>query len=162
MDHNLFSHPNWDSPTYSQPEAGSEPVMPSAVVCQQAEAPNAGSQAGGGLWLPRNTVPVGSVNRNLSVLFCCSACVISRTAALAGCIGQKLVRENPWQGAPRCHVTNVATAGFLLSYKKFTWSVHMGCHSPTNASMVWCGPDSWLIDWIHCLGKRTYETWQAV
>lgn len=43
--------------------------------------------------MPGNTVPVGSVNRNLSVLFCCSACVVSRAAALAGCIGQKLVGE---------------------------------------------------------------------
>lgn len=64
-----------------------------------------------------------SVDRSLSGLFCCSARPICRTAVLAGCVGQKLVRENPWQGASRCHVTNVATAGFLLSCKKFTWSV---------------------------------------
>lgn len=161
MHHNLFSLPDWDSHPYAQPEPGSEPVMPSGVVCQQAEKANAGRQAGG-IWLPGNTVPVGSVSRNLSALFCCSACLISRIAALSGCVQQRPGRENPWQGAPRCHVTNAATAGLLLSCKKFTWSVHMGCHSPRNASMAWYGPDSWLIDLIHCLDKQTYEIWQAV
>lgn len=120
MDHNLFSLPNCDSHVYTQPETGSKPVMPSAAVYQEAEAPNAGSQAGG-------------VCDCLGILFLwalsagtsqdCSACLICRTAVLAGCVGQEPVRESPWQGAPRCRVTNVATARFLLSCKKFTWSL---------------------------------------
>lgn len=111
-----------------------------------------------GLQLPGSTVSVGSVNRNLSIFFCCSCWLISRTVALAGCVGQKLVRENPWQDALRCRVTNLVTAGFLVSCKKFKWrgaSVHMGCHSPTVARVSWYGPDSWLIDLIHCLHKQT-------
>lgn len=125
MDHNLFSLPNWDSHTYT---AWDWIWACNAKCCSVPAGRGTKCRESGrrGLWLPGNTVPVGSVNRNLSVLFCCSACVVSRTAALAGCIGQKLVRENPWQGAPRCRVANVATAGFLLSCKKFTWSVRMG------------------------------------
>lgn len=72
-------------------------------------------------------------------------CLISRTVALAECVGQELMRGNPWQDAPRCHVTNVATAGFLLSCKKCKWRgahIHMGCHSPTDARMSWYSTDS--------------------
>ncbi|XP_030920623.1 gephyrin [Geospiza fortis] len=76
MDHHLFSLPDCTSHANSQPETGSQPVVPSAAVCQQAGAPEAGRQAGG-FWhclgaLPGNAVPEGSADRSLSGLLCCS------------------------------------------------------------------------------------------
>lgn len=95
--------------------------------------------------LPGNIASVSSVNGNLSVCCCCSVCLVSSTVALSECVEQMPGRGDPWQDVPYCQVTNVATAGFLLSCKKFKWrraSVHMGCYSPTDSRMPWYGPDS--------------------
>lgn len=150
------------SHTYTQPETGSKPAMPSASVYQEAEAPNSGSQAGGvcdylGIlflelcWQEPLRIVLLLCSSHLQD--CCLGCVCRAETGerepLAGCF------TLPCYECGNCWVS------FELQ-EIYMECVHMGCHSPTNATMAWYGPDSWLIDLIHCLDKQTYETWQAV
>lgn len=154
MDPDLFILPDRARHADSQPGAGAQCH---GCASRQGHQGQEGSGIAGSIAC--NTVPAGSAGRSLSGSLCCSP--VQGCCLGWGCRAQSREGE-PLAGCSRCHVSNVAAAGFLLSCKKFTWSIRMGCHSPTNASMAWCGPDSWLIDLIHCPGKQTYETWQAV
>lgn len=161
MDHHLFSFPDWDSHTYAQPETGSKPVMPSAAVCQQRHGMHWVRQEGSVIaWEYCSCAFCGQEPLRTVLLLCSSH--------LQDCCLGWVRRAETSEGEPLAGCSTLPCykcGNCWVSFELWEISmecVHMGCHSPTNASMAWYGPDSWLIDLIHCLDKQTYETWQAV